>query len=193
MNKNTFKIAPLIVGLAFFVVNTVAIAQDSPLTRRQDEILREVASVDGTLSHSQYEEFWGGFKDLRPNERENFRKSFQSQLPAILRYQRTLWLAANESYKQHKPVITSELRREFEQMRINGQRNSKWKNYSIEMKRSALALLEGAAYRTPINKDGSTFPKDSRIFQITPEVIDQVLRGLDGSIARLDHLLADSW
>jgi hypothetical protein len=141
--------------------------------------------VDGSLSRVQYNEFWAGFSSAA--ERERFRKSFRSELPAILAYQRTLWLAARESFQQRRPVITPELRAEFEKIERNDQ------NRSREMKRTAQALLEGAAYRTPVNKDGRTFPGDGRSFEITPDVIEQILRGLDGSINRLERLLSESW
>jgi hypothetical protein len=181
----------VLIALAIFIVESAALAQGSPLTPRQHQILDEVARVNGSLSRAQYDEFWKGF--LSAAERERFRQSFRSELPAILRYQRTLWLAARESLRQRRPVITPELRREFEQAERKDRDSTPPQNRSTEMKRTAQALLEGAAYQTPVNKDGRTFPKDGRSFQITPEVIEQVLRGLDGSINRLERLLSESW
>jgi len=185
------RVGSVLIGLAFFIVASVALARGSPLTPRQNKILDEVARVDGSLSRAQYDEFWAGF--LSAAERERFRKSFRSELPAILTYQRTLWLAARESLKQRRPVITPELRKEFEQAERNDRDSNRHQPRSTETKRTAQALLEGAAYQTPVNKDGRTFPKDGRSFQITPEVIEQVLRGLDGSINRLERLLSESW
>ena len=180
----------VVIGLAFLIIESVALAQGSALTPRQTAILREVGSVDGTLSRAQYDEFWAAFRGAA--EREQFRKSFRSELPAILEYQRTLWLAARESLRQRRPVITAELQKAFEQAEKND-RDSRHQPRSAEMKRTAQALLEGAAYQTPVNKEGRTFPKDGRTFQITPEVIEQVLRGLEGSINRLERLLSASW
>jgi len=157
-NNKLMRARSALIGLALLIVESAALAQGSPLTPRQAEIVREVASVDGSLGRAQYDEFWAGFRSAA--ERERFRNSFRSQLPAILTYQRTLWLAARESSRQRKPVITPELHKELEQDR------------STERRRTAQALLEGAAYQTPVNKDGRTFAKDGRTFEITPEVIE---------------------
>ena len=177
------RLRSILIVLALFIVESVAHAQGAQLTPRQDEILRRVASVDGSLSRAQYDEFWAGFRSAA--EREQFRKSFRSALPAILKYQRTLWLAARESSKQGRPIITPELRKEFEQAERND-RDTRHQPASAERKRTAQALLEGAAHQTTVNKDGHSM-------RITPEAIEQVLRGLDGSINRLERLLSESW
>jgi hypothetical protein len=175
-----------LVGLTLFVVAGIALAQGSPLSPRQAEILREVANVEGGLTRAQYDEFWAGFRNLGAAEREGFRRAFRSELPAILTYQRTLWLAARESVKQRKPIVTPELRKEFEQLDRSDRKRTRPQGRAMEMKRSAHALLEGAAYQTPVTKEGRTF-------QVTPEVIEQVLRGLNGSISRLERLLSETW
>jgi hypothetical protein len=173
----------VLIALALSIVESVSHAQSSQLTPRQDEILRRAASVDGSLSRTQYDEFWAGFRNAA--EREQFRKSFRSALPAILQYQRTLWLAARESSRQGRPIITAELRNEFEQAERND-RDTRHQPPPAERKRSAQALLEGAARQSTVNQDG-------RSMRITPEAIEQVLRGLDGSINRLERLLSASW
>lgn len=180
----------LLGGLIFLVAGSVALAQGYPLTPRQAEIVRAVAAVDGSLSRAQYEEFWAGFHS--DAERERFRKSFRSELPAILRYQRTLWLAARESSRQRRPVITAELQKEFDQAESRPAGN-RLQPAPAEMKRTARALLEAAARRGAANEEGRTFPDDARSFRIDPQVIEQVLQGLDGAIARLERLVSDSW
>jgi len=168
---------------ALFIVESLAHAQGTQLTPRQDEILRRVTSVDSSLNRAQYDEFWTGFRSAA--ESEQFRKSLGFALPAILKYQRTLWLAARESSKQGRPVITPELNKEFDEAERND-RATRHQPPSAEKKRTAMALLEGAAHQTTVNKDG-------RSMQITPEAIEKVLRGLDGSINRLERLLSGSW
>lgn len=182
------RISSVLLGLVFFIAASNVQAQGPQLTPRQIVILREVGSVDGSLSRKQYDEFWADFHKLSAVEREHFRQAFRAQLPATLRYQRALWLAAQESLKQHKPVITPELRKEFEL----AEKGSRDQSRVAEMKRTAQILLEGAAYQIPVNKDGRAFPKDERIFKITPEAIEQVLLGLDGSINRFERLLSQS-
>ena len=177
--------ATIVLGiLAVLAATGVALAQGRALTPRQIEIVQKAAGVDGSLSREQYDQFWSGFRD--DGERAGFRKAFRSELPAILRYQRTLWLAARESSRQHRPIVTPELQSEFERAEKNEGSSKGFQPRPSEMRRSAQALLEGAAYGTPVDKDG-------RSFEITPQAIEQVLRGLEGSIARLERLLSESW
>ena len=179
-------VARLALAIALTALTGAVLAQQSPLSPRQIKIFQDVARVDGGLTQAQYTEFWADFQNLGTADRERFRASLRAELPAILTYQRTLWLAARASLKQRKPVITPELGKEFELSEKNAQRNPRSPNHAKEKRRSAQALLEGAAKQTPVTKDGRTF-------QISAEVIEQVLLGLNASIARLDRLLSETW
>ena len=174
----------LLVLLFFATVN--AIAQSSSLTVRQTEILRAVLRVDGELTKEQYDEFWVEYRHLEPEEREQFRTGFLSEFPASLEYQRKLWLAAKLSIKQHKPTITPELHKVFKQIEIEDRNNPTRRSRAIKMKKQAQELLNAAAYNTTIIKDGRTY-------QINLRVAEHVLAGLDGSLARLERLFAESW
>lgn len=175
-----------VLAFAIFTATANAAAQNSPLTPHQTEILRGATRVDGGLTKAQYDEFWEGFHCLSPGERERFSKSVQSEFPAILEYQRTLWLAAKQSIEHRKPIITPELRKEYARAEAYEKNHPTQGVRSTKMKQQAQELLEAAAFNT-------RFARDGRTFQITPAVVEQVLVGLDSSRARLQRLLAPSW
>ncbi len=175
-----------LVGLVIYAVGNISMAQSHQLTSRQTEILQDVLRVDGSLTKMQYDEFWAGFRNLSDAECERFRKSFRSEAPRLLAYQRTLWMAASESLKQQRPVITPDLISELRRAEQNGSRSASHDKRVQDMKRQAQELLDAAAY-------GTTVVKNGRNIKVTSDMIEQVLSGLDGSLSRLERLLSVSW
>lgn len=180
------RISLVILTMTFFCGTSSALAQEPSLTPRQTEILKGALRVDGGLTKTQYDEFWADFRTLNPEGRERFRKAFRAEFPALLEYQRTLWLAARESIKQRKPIVTPELQKEFARAEQHDKNNPSGRSRSTKMKQQAQELLEAAAYNSSVIRDGHRY-------QITPDVVGQILNGLDNSLARLERLLSPSW
>jgi len=183
-----YKSRLFLITIAFLLaaVVTASVAEESPVTRRQAEILRNALRVDGELTKAMYDEFWDDFKGKGVADRERIVRSIKSGAPALLEYQLLLWSAARDSVKTGKPNFPKALTDAIHRVAIAEDGNTPYEVRVSKMKQQAQGLIEAAAYKRPITREGRTV-------YITEEITQQVLEGLNQSFMRFEKLFAPLW
>ena len=165
-----------------------ATAASDDLTPRQLEIIQTVLSVEGFITERIHSEFWTSVPARireEPETREAFVRFIDRSIAAGVRFQRESWASMQESLKARRVVKTpgymaaKEAALSVSQLRQFKQQAQKAADNAEGMIRAA---AEGKPFYTPRGP-----------MYITPELVSQVLAGLDGSVARFRRLTNPDW
>lgn len=158
------------------------------LSPRQQEIWQTVMSVDGYLTREMHADFWEAmprsmFKD--DAGKAAYLRFLEKALISGLKYQREAWLSVRASMNNGRVVKTPgyEAVKEAVLTAFDGT-GSKQKVASKIA--NGERMIEAAAKGSPIETPNG-------LAYITPEMVDQVLAGMDGSLARAGRLLKPVW
>ena len=158
------------------------------LSARHLMIMQAVTSNDGYITKDLHEEYWSSLPEQITENEETIRAFIglmESTMVATIRFQRESWASAKLSFYARK-VIKSDGYEAAKNASLNASSIPRLKQEvmdSIERsERLMSAAATGEAYQTP---KGPIY--------ITPEGIDIILMGFDGSIARFHRLNEPEW
>jgi hypothetical protein len=158
------------------------------LSLRQQEIWQTIMSGDGYLSEEMHSDFWVAmpksmFKD--DADKAAYLRFMEKAMTSLLKFQREAWRSVRASMNAGQVVKTpgydaakAEVLSAFDGTGSKQNAASKLANGE--------RMIEAAAKGQPIETpNGPAY--------LTPELVDQVLAGMDGSLARAAKLLNPVW
>ena len=157
------------------------------LTDRQLEIIQIVRNAEGYIDEALHTEFWGlmpeGASEAIGAEIE---KAMNGGLAGIrTEFNEQSWIAARDSLQAGK-AVRSKRYLEARTALLNGMDNAAYRAATRKGVEQAENIIEAAASRTPAVIEGV------KVY-ITPELIDQVLAGVDASEERFRKLASPVW
>lgn len=177
-----------LVVLVVLVLPTRSQAAQDDLTPRQMEIIQTVFSVEGFITEELHGEFWSSVPSAIRND-ANFRADFirfiDRTITAGVRFQRESWASMKLSLDAAR-VVKSPGYAIAKKSALNSSPLPQYKRQSQQAVANAEAMIKAAAA-------GEPFQTSRGPMYITPELVDQVLAGLDGSVARFRRLVNPDW
>lgn len=164
-----------------------SIAADA-LTRRQTEIMQTALSVDGYITQKLHSEFWSQAPSQIRNDsksRAAFLKMMEGPTAGAFVFQRETWGSIKESLSAKRVVKTQG----YEAAKNAVLSSSSLPEFQEPMRRSiasAESMIRSAA-------EGKAVQSPRGTFYITPEMVDQVMSGLDASVRRARILMNPEW
>ena len=156
------------------------------LTPRQKVIMNQVLATDGYLNENLHEQFW---TDIPPHIKgssrrlDELRLLFEESFALAIEFQIETWMSVRMSLEAGS-IVTSPNYRDVKSRVLS----SKVVPAKINKRNIAHAegLMISAAQKTPFElPQGPIF--------ITPELVSQVLGGLEGSFSRFRRLISPEW
>lgn len=163
-------------------------ANEDELTPRQQEIIQTVFSGGGFITEALHKEFWASLpRQLHENEaiKNDYIKNIDRVVASGTRFQRETWASMKASLEAHRVVKTIGLD-QAKQNVMNVSQNPVYVREARKNISKVAVMLTAAANGTP-------YQTSQGPMYITPELVNQVLAGLDGSIARFQRLLQPKW
>ncbi|WP_346892385.1 hypothetical protein [uncultured Roseibium sp.] len=158
------------------------------LSPRQQEIWQTVIPVDGYLTEEMHSDFWAAmpksmFKDNA--DRAAYLRFLKKALTSGLKYQREAWHSVKATMNAGRVVKTP------------GYEAAKAETLSAfdgtgSKQKAAAAVANGERMLAAVAKGLPIESPDGPAY-ITPELVDQVLAGMDGSLARAARLMNPVW
>ena len=182
---NPMKIRSILALIAL-LLGTTAFAQASTgrgddLTPRQTEIIQTVLNVEGFITEALHKEFWITAPPEVRNDaraRAQFVQFIDRAIAVGVQFQRESWASVKLSLEAGRVVKSPG----YELARKN--------ILSLPQSRQGVANAEAMIKAAAT---GQPFQTPRGPAYITPELVDQVLAGLDGSIARFRRLVSPDW
>jgi hypothetical protein len=176
----------LVIAVVAFPTKATATSDD--LTPRQREILQTVLSVEGFITKEIHGEFWAAVPpQIRedPETRNAFVRLIDRSIAVGVRFQRESWASMQESLKAGRVVKTPDyMAAKVAALNVSPLR---------EFKQQAQRAADNAEGMIRAAAEGKPFHTPRGPMYITPELVDQVLAGLDGSVARFGLLTNPVW
>jgi hypothetical protein len=170
----------------------VLLAQDTAaqedLTPRQMEIIETVVSVEGFITKEIHGEFWSSLPSAIRKDadtRAAFVRFIDKSIAAGVRFQRESWSSMKLSLETGR-VMKSPSYAIAKKSVLNASSLPQYKRQSQQAVSNAEAMINAAANRKP-------FQTPRGPMYITPELVNQVLASLDGSVARFRRLTNPDW
>ena len=163
------------------------VAQDD-LTPRQMEIIQTVLSVEGFITEELHEEFWSSVPSAIRTDaatRADFILFIDGAIAAGVRFQRESWASMKLSLDAAR-VVKSPGYEIAKKSALNSSSLHQYKQQAQQAVANAEAMIKAAA-------EGEPFQTSRGPMYITPELVTQVLAGLDGSVARFRRLANPDW
>ena len=177
---------PFVRAIIFFLTSFLTPLVFADLSPRQEQILKVVLATDGYLSEELYEQFWGAMPTelvISARVRARFSELLNEQVGEALEFQKETWASTKLSLDNGRVTKTPGYPQAKAQVIANKYVTDADRKRNVK---NAEDLMIAAANKTPINSArGQLF--------ITPELVLQVLGGLEASFSRLHRLTASSW
>ena len=164
------------------------LAAKDDLTSRQMEIIQTVLSVEGFISKELHDEFWASVPPAIRSDtktRDAFVRFIDRSIAAGVRFQRESWASMKASLEAGR-VTKSPGYAIAKKSALNASTIPQYKRQSQKAVANAEGMIKAAA-------EGKPFRTPRGPMYITPEMVNQVLAGLDGSVARLRRLVSPEW
>ena len=171
--KKIIAIFLIIITVIGYVYLQKEVYTDVVLNENQQKILIEVLNVDGHINKKLHDDFW---KDIK-EEDEELVKDLDSFIPEAHKIQYIVWHDMNTSFHLKKVYISEELEAAMILL--------KKRDHTISYN-NIIASLDSAATGKKIDMRGYST-------QITEDMINQTLNGLDASMERVKLLLDKTW
>lgn len=179
--------------LGFILLVAVALpahAEDAQndLSSRQMEIMQTVMSVEGFITKELHSEFWASFSPAIRDDamlRGAIVRFLDRSIAAGVRFQRESWASIKASLEAGR-VVKSPGYAEAKKGVLSASTIPQYKRQSQRAVANSEGMIEAAA-------EGKPFQSPRGPIYITPEVVNQVLAGLDGSLARFRRLANPDW
>lgn len=182
------EIAFAILAICLAFAWSPAHAADTGLSPRQLEIMQTALAPDGFVSPQLHAEFWSlAPPEVRrdPKIRDAFVALVDRTLVSGVRFQRESWASMKASIAARRVVKTPG----YEDAKRAVLSASSLPQY-VGQARTGVANAEGMIKAAA---DGAPFQTPRGTIYITPEMVDQVLNGLEGSVARFRILTTPEW
>lgn len=181
----------LLGNLILFVVMVMpsqSLATKDDLTPRQMEIIQTVMSVEGFITKKLHSEFWSSVPSAIRNDADvmaAFVRVIDRSIVSGVRFQRESWASMKASLEAGRVVKTPSYAIAKKSV-LNASSHPQYKKQAQKGVTNAEGMIKAAA-------DGKPFQTSRGLMYITPEMVNQVLAGLDGSIARFRRLASPEW
>lgn len=185
--RSAFFLIFILMHMTVLVLTEAHAATDN-MTPRQQEILQTVLSVEGFISEEIHTEFWSSLPAEMRNDtalRKAFVRLIDRTVAGGVIFQRETWASAQAS--------------------IIAQRVVKTPGYAVAVE-GVLSVSSLPEYREPAQKgvdkaermikaaaSGKAYQTSRGPIYLTPELVTQVLNGLNGSMARFRRLTNPVW
>ena len=177
---------PFVRAIIFFLTSFLTPLVFADLSPRQAQILKAVLATDGYLSEELYEQFWGAMPAelvISARVRARFSELLNEQVGEALEFQKETWASTKLSLDNGRVTKTPGYPQAKAQVIANKYVTDADRKRNVK---NAEDLMIAAASKTPFNSpQGPLF--------ITPELVLQVLGGLEASFSRLSRLTAFEW
>jgi len=180
-----------ICALASLLLNCfplIALAAQDSLSARQLEIIQIVLSVEGYITKELHAEFWASVPPtIRHDAKtmEAFVRTIDRSIAAGVRFQWESWASMKASLEAGRIVKTPGYAI-AKKSALNASTIPSFNQHARQGVANAEAMIEAAA-------GGKPFQTPKGPMYITPELVNQVIAGLDGSIARFRRLVHADW
>lgn len=177
---------PIFRSMIFVLASCLAPFVSADLTPRQQQVLKIVLAADGYLTEELYQQFWGAMPfdlTIGSGKREGLSQMLNEEVGVALEFQKETWASIKLSLDNRRVTQTPG----YSQARARVMANTVVKE--VDRKRSvkhADELMMAAANKTPFNSPQGQF-------FVTPELVLQVLGGIEASFSRLRRLMDSTW
>lgn len=154
---------------------------------RQREIAQTVIAPQGYVSARLHAEFWSSIPaHLRDNPqfREDFSRAVTKAFATHTGFLRGLWESARESLLARRMILTPA---------YDDARATLLEEASSTGEANTRAMIEKAEEMLRAAAENKPFSTPKGLVYVTPEQVEETLRGLDASLARFHLLLAPVW
>lgn len=176
---------------ALFIVcmtATTSTADQDDLSPRQQEIIQTVLSVEGFITRELHTEFWASVPLKIRNDiasREAFVRFIDRSIATGIRFQRESWASMKASLKAGR-VVKSPGYTIAKKSSLSATSNPAYQQQAQKAVTNAENMIKAAA-------QGRPFQTPRGPMYITPELVNQVLAGLDGAVDRFRRLANPNW
>jgi hypothetical protein len=150
-------------------------------------IFRSAIRVGGGLTKEMHERFWSYMPAANgPDDLAAFDNLMKRSVDADLGRQRAMWLSFRSTLQGRSVVVDPSYARAQRAMQQLVERGELSQEKVLEKDaefRSQLALVA----------EGRPLTNGDRVIEVTPELIDQVVSGLNASYERMTRLLEPTW
>jgi hypothetical protein len=186
--KAAYSVLRSVLVVCVVMISMTEVSVGNELSPRQSEIIRTVLGVEGFITKDLHEEFWSTLPStVRKNtkERRDFLRSMDSLIAVGVLFQRESWASIKASLEARQ-VSKSPGYAEAKEKALYGVTNPGFRKQAKKGVANAEAMIRAAA-------SGKPFQTPNGPMFITDEMVDEVLAGLDGSIARFKRLANPKW
>jgi hypothetical protein len=173
MKKIIVVLLMIVIAVIGYISLQKEVYNDIVLTEKQQKILIEVLNVNGHINKKLHDEFW---KNIKKEDEEKM-KDIDSFTPEANKLQYLVYTDMNTSLHLKKVYISKELKEAMIVLKKRDYTNS----YN-----NIIAVINAAATGKKVDIRGSSV-------NITEEMINDTLNGLDASMERAKLLLDKTW